>query len=572
MLTERAQEKKRRRIGKGISLLYGVLSCRLAVLLLAYMVVSTLAFGQSYQEGYKKYTAGDMVGAEGILARAVKESMPPAKKAQAYKILGVAQYNQGKKSEALASFKSALALNASSVIRSDEVFDASVVGFFTKIKSSAEATAKKAKTPEPSSPGDAPGRQAKSAKNDKAAANTRFVIKANADAHIYIDGILVGNAGDELDTKAGWNSAVLKAKGYKNKSVKMNIKPGVVNEFHVDLIKVVSAPQPAKTTVAAHVAKPAKRKKAKSSQNQMFPDEDSDYKSQPVALPMLPEPSPDYPPPPAQPMSAPAAVPEFPPPAPTPGPAPLPQPVAPTAAPAPAAQPAAPTAIPAPAAQPATPTPVPAPAMQSPTPYYGPAPAAAPPANYYAAPNMKNRKSRQEDSPQSISLLTFLPFGMGQFAGGSMYMGTLFASTQAAALIVWYSNRTEAQNAYVIVQQIDADRIYSNDPNKRQQYRGDVAAYINQHTQTAQEGLIAFGSIWALGVAEALVAPGHKTTKSLALEEPVIGPHNTPCLPVASYRLLAADAPPDATAQHATLLVEPEFNHPNIVLAFGYKF
>jgi hypothetical protein len=539
-------------------------------------------YGQSYQAGYKKYTLGDMTGAEAALLKATKTSLSPADKAQTYKLLGIVQYSQGKKRPAAASFKMALASNPALTISGSEVLDSSVIGFFDKIKASFKPTAKRSVRPAATSNSAAVSAPT-APRGGKAPGITRLLVKSNApSAEIFIDGIIVGNTGNELDIPPGSTVVTLKAKGFKTKTFKMNIKPGRVNQFNLKLVKLAKAlPKPKK-----RLARRQPKAKKSSGGGDLFEDEEPQYRPEPTANSSSDSQS-------VAPGSALTTDPMA-------GMQPPPAPAAP-AVPALQAAPAAPAAggsspvviVPiSPSGGGYAPPPNPYGAYGNPygapygNPYgaYGgyppppppqPAPAAPPPPDYFnSTPKSSGKKSGFGKGKKELSLMTLMPFGLGQFSNGNSMLGTVVAGGQIGALAFWYSNKKDAESAFTEAKQVKASDAFDAEPERRDQYLRQMDSYITKKEEMAQMSLLAFGGLWGFGVVEAYMTA---TTgiKLLGEEAPLSAPPSQNLmLPVSTYSLLAA-APGDGQYTQISkvqLLCEPTLENPNIAITVDYKF
>ena len=532
--------------------------------------------GQTYQDGYKKYTMGDMVGAQKALMPALRNpAANTAERAQTYKLLGIVQYQMNKKDQAATSFKAAIALNAALSIKPDEVLDGSVIDFFNKVKSAYRnapppkvAASAAASPPEAAPASGAKGDRAKGdgtkagapttrAFGEKSGKSTRLLVHSNAPgASILIDDILVGSAGRDLEVNPGSVTLTLKANGYKPKTFRMAIKKGALNQVDLNLEKVAKK-QP-KTVVAA--ASPigmkqnaADKGKAKTSgkkktSGDLFADDEPDYSAPRKSLASLPGPG-DMTPPPiaAAPMAlAPASAPAAAPGAPAAG----------YAVGAPAGAPAGTMAMtlpqPAPGGgaqvvvvpispgatynQPMMPTypygggygsPYPAPSYPGYPPMgYGDgqapiAPAPLPPPDYYG--NGKSKKGKPKaHKPRPSPLLMLLPFGVPQMANGSYVAGMLLGGLQAGALYWYYQNDQSATQAYAQAKTVANDPSYTSDQDKTNQaeYLKQMDSYVKSKENQANIGLYSCLGLYAVSIVEGFITWNTPPRQAMAIINP----------------------------------------------------
>ena len=95
--------------------------------------VSTSSFSQLYSDAYQFYIMGEFYKSELAYLKELREYPTGYKKSKIYKMLGIAQYMQGKKVDAARSFYYSKRLNPYTKIKESEVIDASVINFFESI-------------------------------------------------------------------------------------------------------------------------------------------------------------------------------------------------------------------------------------------------------------------------------------------------------------------------------------------------------------------------------------------------------------------------------------------------------
>ncbi|MBF0442499.1 MAG: PEGA domain-containing protein [Oligoflexales bacterium] len=226
---------------------------------------------QSFEDGYKKYSVGDMEGAISSLKSALGKNPPPPEKIKIYKLLGIVQFMKGQEQEAASSFQKLISLDPKASISSKDVFDESVIKFFNKVK--------KSPSPSPS-----PSRQTAGAK--AARGKSKLMIQSNArEAEVFVDGILVGNVGKDIEVPPGTTSVTLKAKGFQTKTFKLKIRERAENNFTLKLAqekiqkaqpRVAKKAEPKKDGKYASEAK-GRGKKPKGEGPDMFADDEPVY-------------------------------------------------------------------------------------------------------------------------------------------------------------------------------------------------------------------------------------------------------------------------------------------------------
>ena len=102
--------------------------------ILAALLFSAASFANSYDRGIKMYRRADFKGAERAFLDVLRGGANRATKGRVYKYIGLCQFMLGRKSEARASFHSALKYNPKTEIFPNEALDSSVLEFFLEIK------------------------------------------------------------------------------------------------------------------------------------------------------------------------------------------------------------------------------------------------------------------------------------------------------------------------------------------------------------------------------------------------------------------------------------------------------
>jgi hypothetical protein len=113
-------------------------------------------------------------------------------------------------------------------------------------------------------------------------------------------------------------------------------------------------------------------------------------------------------------------------------------------------------------------------------------------------------------SSGSNMLITILPFGAGQFQNHAYLLGGAFLVAEAGALYYWQSKTAASSaaasqaNAYVAAN-CDPNTASNDQLTACNSYVASSRAYVNGLTSQAQYGLIGFGALWVVGVAEAIL-------------------------------------------------------------------
>lgn len=200
------------------------------------------ALAQSYRAGAQKYAKGDIQGAEAALTRAIGSTKDPKELGKVYKLLGISQFMLNKKPAARESFRRALASDPGTRISADEVLDESVIPYFDAVRKEA-AKAPPARTARNEQP--APQRTSKFGKQTN---TTSIMVNSNAaGATVTVDGILAGAVGQVIETDPGTVTIILKAKGYRSKEFRINVKENRQNQYVLNLkpLSREAAPPPA---------------------------------------------------------------------------------------------------------------------------------------------------------------------------------------------------------------------------------------------------------------------------------------------------------------------------------------
>ena len=474
---------------------------------------SPTALSRTFSAGYKEYSRGNFSQAEVLFSAALRRSGSPAAKAKIFKYLGVTQYMRGKKSAAAASFRKAKGLNPSLTLASNEVLDESVLPFFRAQKAGRPAR----------KPSGRSGGQAGKPYYGKPTKNTTLVVKSNArNATIMIDGILAGNAGAPLEVQPGVTSLTVKARGYRSKNFRIRVMKNRQNTFTLNLSKIKPKPKPKprprRAPAAAVVATRKKKPPRKSAGDDLFADDEVQYRkpkrrSNDLVRECEGESStPGY----GQPAPAPAPVPGY--------PYGYPAYPAPYVAPVPAY----------PAYQPPYAAPPPA--------YQQPAPAPATP-NYHSAPKRRKKTKRKKSTgpgQEEKYVVALLPFGAGQYQNGDTLTGVFFTVTELASLYHYYARNKAAEDALSTAETVKNASSEEYTDEQKEDFLTESEKYINSQRQSADMGLYGFVALWAIGSTEAFIsmpAPARKSRyrkPRYSLSKPMF------TLPMAAARTLPA--------------------------------
>ncbi len=107
----------------------------IAVVALIFIGDPSSVHAQSFERGYKAFQDGNYRKARKYLIRGIKRTRDRYDKALMYKLLGISEYNLGRKSAASNSFKKAVRLDPAIKISRSESRNRRIVSLFKKIKS-----------------------------------------------------------------------------------------------------------------------------------------------------------------------------------------------------------------------------------------------------------------------------------------------------------------------------------------------------------------------------------------------------------------------------------------------------
>lgn len=506
------------------------------------------AQASTYSEGNKRYMSGDFKGAEAALRQALPRTKAPKEKAKVHKLLGICEYMQNKKGPAAGNFKAALRLDPTTKISPDEVLDESIIGYFNAQRGGAKPAATAGAKPAP-----AAAAAVRTPIAGKAAKTTSLLVKSNVPtASINIDGIFAGMVGNRIEADPGKMQLEVSAKGYITARINTKIHPNTENTIEVTLKKI---PPPKPKVVPKSPAAVAGNAKdgipLPDPGVDLFNDKDANVDPSLASRDLASEFAVDgsaaaygmQGPAIAKPQQAPVQQPPM-----MQQPQyqqPMYQQPAPMYAP-PAPMYAAPPVYQAPVYQ--QPVPYYQPPYQAPyqAPYTPPAPVAAPapvgappPPDYYGGADepdiggdpvansiKRQRTSKKKPKKKSgggssssggnSTLIALLPFGAGQFQNKNYILGLAFAAAEGGALFLWYDSNNKANQVAAEAQQVaNADSSqFEGGEEAQQQFIATAQSYINKMNSQAKLGLMAFGALWAAGVAEAFInMPSPKSTK-----------------------------------------------------------
>ncbi len=537
------------------------------VLLIIFSIPQT-SMAQAWKSGRSSLMKNDFTSAKSQLSKALKTAKPGAERAETYKYLGVAQYMSGDRNGAVTSFKMAKANNPRIKLTAAEVIDESVIPVFNGAKAASAGGVPKNRPNKIAS-----GRSAKApaVTRQKSKRTLLKVISNTPTASISIDGITYGTAGQEIEVQPGTVILEVSAAGFKQKAIKVQLRPLTSSVVTVNLDKIVR-PKPKPPVVAKNIPLPntgmpmpgaqqANTKKA-GNKGDLFGDDPMAY--QPYApVPQAQAPGAYVTPPPAptqpvQPMQGYGQPPGMYQPMPQYSPPPMaasPYPIYPQYAP-PMQPYGMPYYPPAPyGGYMAPPNPY-AYAPPPPVAPYGGAPAAADPYGGYLGPPIESSADSGSpplaDGPTSsddgmppapivasnpksgakatapvdnCGAIRLLPFGAGQFCNGSTLKGVVFLGGEVAALYFYRSNAAAAEAYQKKLNAILAQRAVDKEPltdeaeiqafdDETQKKRDQGNAAIEKAKQNSQYSMVSFVGLWGLGVLDAYInKPKPKTKK-----------------------------------------------------------
>lgn len=204
--------------------------------------LSTNLLAQDYPTGFARYLQSEFATAEGIFQNLLASGeMPKKERAQTLKVLGLAQYMQGKRNEAADSFKLAKKLSPLIRIQKNEILDETVLDFFNSIEAPAPSIeeevvpkkkTRKAVAPEP-------------VEQKAEPVPTNILIISNViEGRIIIDGFFRGRVGDTIPIDPGTHSVEVYANGYQNEVQTLQIEASHLNKFTFKLEKLPETQKP----------------------------------------------------------------------------------------------------------------------------------------------------------------------------------------------------------------------------------------------------------------------------------------------------------------------------------------
>lgn len=607
------------KLWQALSLATPMACCRLAfkALLLTFFVNVALPAGhaeaQTYNEAFGLYIKNDFKGAEKTLVAALKIAKMPGDKMKIYKLLGIVQFMQGRKPQAQAAFKRALAIDPELEINEDEALDESVIPFFKQIAAANKnpATTKKMAVKTPKGTKGAPPAAVTSNENAPKAGptygkpinGTKIIIESNVkNAKVSVDGILAGNANTPIEVDPGVREITLQAKGYKTKNAKLKAMKNRESRFTLNLEK----PQPPKPKVDPNIkqqqavadagvkgSKGAKAKGRKSKgktddvvlpglDKSMFKDETeaalpddsggrdlaAEFQYETGAAVQSQGPAPMQP---QQPVviqqPAPGQVVAG-----QPGYAAAPATTVVVQAPPQVYQPppvyAQPQAYPPYAAPPPAAAPLPPPAPPAPD-YYGDPPDSVTGEDSSGDAGGGNAKSssKPKSSKKPSLFIALLPGGAGQFQNGDTLLGVAFAAAQGAGFYMYYSGSQDAArnetNYKQYLSEVEA-KTRTEDPDYDTAYQN----FKKQAASQQQTGMLVMAGAYAASVGQAIYAmPSDTPTKKkkkrrrygLDLHQETLEPYVLDLKSGESldFVSLAPYAGPNVDSWHAQFLVTP---------------
>lgn len=504
-----------------------------------------LVTAQSFNTVQEKYQKGDLKGAEAAAKKALSTKISRQEKAKVLKMLGLVQYTLGNKNAASSSFQQALQIEPDLAIAATEALDPTVLPYFQALKAKNK------------NPGNSPALQSGSeAANPKPIARTtplkRTLLKVNSNvsnARVSIDGILAGSANELINVDPGKVEVQLQAPGFPSRKATITIVKDSENSItlHLEKPKAIQKPKiPQQTSLATHKSTPNSRK-GKSSSRAEQGGRKSDKQDEDLFAPTPKingfatgssagsgpkRPSVD----PAQAFEEEARMGSLPPPmAPgmMPGQSGANMPQMPTqpmiaqpgyGAPQPQApiyqqQPQAPIYINPPIIYQAPSYSYPPPASLS-----QPVP---PPQDPYTSgqytPNLPPDPGLKTDgtSQNQISLLTFIPFGIGQFAQERYLMGGVFAAAGVATILLYKNNSDAAAVKIADLQKVKRDYCSPEIVGDDEAVKASCSTAIEERKkliasdqQNQQLALMGAAGVAIVGVLEAVIWEPPAKTKN----------------------------------------------------------
>ncbi len=217
-------------------------------------VLSSKLFAQSYQNAYNHYIQNEFFRAEGICQNLLSEELASAQRAKILKLLGLAQYMQGKRAEAAESFKLAKTLTPGLRLSNSEVLDVTVRDFYNSIEGPPPAP-REYQEPKRKAP-----RQIEETpvQKEEPKPTTVMILSNVVDARVLVDGFFRGKVGDIIPVDPGLHNVEIYANGYQNSLQSLYMETSLLNKFTVELEKADSPETQAKKSAETKKAETAK--------------------------------------------------------------------------------------------------------------------------------------------------------------------------------------------------------------------------------------------------------------------------------------------------------------------------
>ena len=100
----------------------------------SFSIATENSYGQAFDRGYKAFKSGDFRKAKKFLTQGLRKTRDRYDKALMYKLIGVSEYNLGKRSAAAANFRKAISLDPAIRLSRSETKNKGIISLFRRTK------------------------------------------------------------------------------------------------------------------------------------------------------------------------------------------------------------------------------------------------------------------------------------------------------------------------------------------------------------------------------------------------------------------------------------------------------
>ncbi|WP_132318387.1 tetratricopeptide repeat protein [Pseudobacteriovorax antillogorgiicola] len=133
-----------------------------------------------------------------------------------------------------------------------------------------------------------------------------------------------------------------------------------------------------------------------------------------------------------------------------------------------------------------------------------------------AQPSGRRQVSSSSRHSKKINILTFFPFGVGQFQNGDNLLGAALGGGQIATLVAYALSVQEADDLYAEASETinRANQEGSLDPDLVREYRDNAQTLIKAEEDKQVVLLTGFGVLWVGGITQAILAASYSSSSS----------------------------------------------------------